>query len=211
MKKMIKCVICKEIKKYFAKGMCYQCYNKEYNRTHQKERRQYYKDHREESKKYYKDHRDEKLIYTKQYRERQIGYGGGSEMNKNCPTYLGITIAEQILSHIFKNVQIMPYGNHGYDFKCGKGYLVDVKSACFIKNYSIWSFHIRQNLIADYFLCLGFDNREDLNPLHLWLIPANDINHLTQASISESTLDKWSEYEQSLDEVLVCCNKMKGI
>ncbi len=111
----------------------------------------------------------------------------------------------------------MPYRNPGYDFKCANEFLIDVKAstarigktdnAC-----SNWMFHINKNPVADYFLCLAFDNRTNLKPLHLWLIPGKIINHLQNASISTSTLDKWSAYElpDKLDDVKLCCNILKG-
>ena len=109
--------------------------------------------------------------------------------NKDCAVYLGVYIAEQVLSQAFKNIQKMPYGNPGYDFKCSNGFLIDVKSSCLYKDNG-WSFTIEHNTIADYFLCLAFDNRANLNPLHVWLIPGEKINHLTSASISLSTIHK---------------------
>ena len=72
-------------------------------------------------------------------------------------------------------------------------------------------FNIHQNQIADYFLCLAFDNRQQLNPMHIWLIPSRKINNLKTLTISESRLDKWSQYEliDKLDKVIGCCNIMK--
>ncbi len=104
----------------------------------------------------------------------------------------------------------MPPNNHGFDFYCGKVHKVDVKSSANGDKNDSWSFGIRKNAIADYFLCIAFDNRDDLNPEHLWLIPGNDVNHLVHLGISKSTISKWSQYEQPLDKVLACCNKMKG-
>ena len=86
--------------------------------------------------------------------------------NKKSSNYLGITCAEQVLSKIFKGVEIMPYCYKGYDFKCNNGFLIDSKSSCVSKGkYNNWQFHINKNKIPDYFLCLAFDNRKDLNPL----------------------------------------------
>ena len=132
--------------------------------------------------------------------------------NLKSLTYLGVTIAEKVLSKIFKNVKLMPYGNPGYDFKCGKGFLVDVKSGCIRKNYIAWTFHINKNIIADYFLCLAFDNRDNLNPLHVWLIPNKRVSHLGALTISLSKLDKWSQYElNKLDNVKACCATLRNI
>lgn len=135
---------------------------------------------------------------------------GGIKNNKNCPGFLGVYIAEHILSHIYHNVKRMPYGHRGYDFICGKGYKIDVKSACLKENHpNLWGFSIKRNKIPDYFLCLAFDNREDLNPLYIWLIPGYILNNKFGTSISKSTLNKWKEYEQSINKVITCCNKCR--
>ena len=130
-------------------------------------------------------------------------------INKNCSQYLGCYIAEQILSKIFKDVKVMPQQNHGYDIICNQDKKIDIKSSA--TGYKDnWHFNIWRNKIADYFLCIAFDNREDLNPVHLWLIPGEDINHLTGIEILKSKLSKWSKYEQPIDKVITCCNEMKG-
>jgi len=136
---------------------------------------------------------------------------GGSKTNKQCSQYLGITIAERVLSKIFKNVKVMPFGNQGYDIICGQGYKIDIKSAVRRKQH-LWGFNIGRNQIADYFLCLAFDSREDLNPEHLWLIPGSNINYFTGITISELKLDKWSQYEitNKLNDVINCCNMIRG-
>ena len=74
-----------------------------------------------------------------------------------------------------------------------------------------WFFSINKNQIADYFLCIAFDNRDDLNPEYLWLIPGSDVNDKSGISIAESTIDKWSKYElDKLDDIISCCNNMKN-
>ena len=149
-------------------------------------------------------------IYTGFHRSSD----GGIKNNIDSSSYLGVYVAEQVLSKIFKNVEKMPYGNSGYDFICGKGCKIDVKSSCkhkFEKKSDGWTFAIRYNRIPDYFLCLTFDNRTTLNPEHIWLIPGNDVNNKGGISISESTLYKWSKYElNKLDDIIKCCNIIKG-
>jgi len=141
--------------------------------------------------------------------------------NKECADYLGIHIAERILSKIFQNVDRMPNCNPGYDFICNKGYKIDVKSACLFK--SKWLFHIYNNKIADYFLLLAFDNRTDLNPIHMWLIRNNEIINTRRTSCiineklgvtiynSNYGLSIYSKYEinDKLDKVKLCCNELK--
>ena len=129
--------------------------------------------------------------------------------NKKCSLYLGVHIAEQILSQAFKNVQRMPYGNPGFDFICNKGYMVDVKGSCLNKD-GAWCFNIRHNITADYFLCLAFDNREDLNPLHAWLIPGSKLNHLIKTTIRLGTIYKWDDYRLDVTKVAMCCDAMRS-
>lgn len=109
--------------------------------------------------------------------------------NKECSSYLGIGIAEEVLYRVFKDVVRMPMNNHGFDFVCNKGKRIDVKSSC-IREAGGWKFTIRRNHVADFFLCIAFDNRTDLNPLHLWLIPSHIVNYKTNAGISLSSLHK---------------------
>ena len=133
--------------------------------------------------------------------------------NKGCASFLGIHISERVLSYAFKDVVRMPYGNPGYDIICNKGKKIDVKSSCTRRdmrwNSISWAFNIGRNTTADYFLCLAFDNREDLNPLHAWLIPGSKINHLTGTSISPSTLHKWDAYALDTSKIGDCCDAMR--
>lgn len=132
--------------------------------------------------------------------------------NKSCALYLGVHIAERVLSHVFKDVKRMPLHNPGYDFICNEGKLIDVKASVQQRNTPTaswrWKFEINHNVIADYFLCLAFDNREDLNPLHLWLLPSSKFNKMKAISISQSTLFKWSRYEQPIEKVLDCRDEL---
>lgn len=143
--------------------------------------------------------------------------------NKNCAQYLGIYIAERLLSKIFEDVQRMPNNFSGYDFICGKGFKIDVKSCSFNKIEKMWRFYILKNKTADYFLLLAFDNREDLNPLHIWLIRGdeivgikgklNSLNNKNSICIgnTELSLKKYKCYEQNekLEKLVSCCNKEK--
>lgn len=134
---------------------------------------------------------------------------------KDSSPYLG-AIAERTLSKYFDNIKRMPYNNPGYDFLCGKGFKIDVKGAClrYPKGKSaLWAFNSRRNGVADYFLCLAFDNRRDLNPIHIWLIPGERLNKLIGFRIvdTEGGLKKWKFYEKSLDKAIYCCNKLKGV
>lgn len=132
--------------------------------------------------------------------------------NKECSSYLGVAVAERLVRHLFKDVVRMPNNNTGFDFVCAKDKKIDVKSSCLKiqhNKYLCWSFHIVNNQIADYFLLLAFDNRKDLIPLHQWLIPSHVLNHLKHTSISPSTLSKWEEYSQPIDQAQICCDTIK--
>ena len=97
--------------------------------------------------------------------------------NKECSQFLGIHIAEQVLSHVFKDVEQMPMNNPGYDFICNHGKKIDIKSSCLRKKGN-WLFNIKRNTTANYFLCLAFDDRGNMTPLHAWLIPGSKLNQL---------------------------------
>ena len=135
------------------------------------------------------------------------------DKNRECSSFLGVYVAERVLSHVFKNVNKMPMNNPGYDFICSRDYLVDVKCSCkhhIKKKVDRWMFNIRKNQIADYFLFLAFDNREDLNPLHIWLIPGDKINDHINVCVSESRLDKWDEYKLDIYKVTKCCDMLRN-
>jgi hypothetical protein len=134
--------------------------------------------------------------------------------NKACGAYLGVYVAEQVLSKYFEHIQRMPNGNPGYDFLCARGYKIDVKSSCRHhppKGSFTWAFSIKRNKIPDYFLCLAFDNRESLNPEHIWLVPAEEINGLSNFCVLGNNLRKWARFEKPLGKVLVACEMMKGV
>lgn len=119
---------------------------------------------------------------------------GPMEENKNCAGYLGIYIAENMIN-IGKH---MKNGNIGYDILDENANKLDVKSGCLrirSNHNPSWEFHIEKNTIADYFICIGFNDRKNLNPLHIWKIPGDCINDKRCLSISVTTLDKWSAYE----------------
>ena len=128
--------------------------------------------------------------------------------NKDCPSFLGVHITETLMRNIFKDVVMMPYGNPGYDMVCNKGWKVDSKSSCLNANGQ-WKFYIDRNVIADFFVCTAFDNREDLNVLHVWMIPGDVVNHLMSASIRPGTVHKWDQYKLDINKASACCNEMK--
>lgn len=135
----------------------------------------------------------------------------------DCTLYLGVHIAERALSTYFIEITRMPFGNPGYDFVCGKGFKIDVKSSCRRqpqrkKDSDRWSFHTEKNVIADFFLCLAFDSRESLNPEHIWLVPSKVCQSKNIISMSNSpvSLKKWEPYERPLGEVVARCTSMRA-
>jgi hypothetical protein len=175
-------------------------------------------------KRYYIKNREKILAYGHAYRlehpaistKRQHENGSRRPLSeaKDCAQYLGVYIAERALSNFFDNIQRMPANNPGYDFICGKGFKIDAKSSCIRirKRYTPhWQFKIMKNEIADYFILLAFDNRESLEPQHVWLIPGNVINHLTGVTIhnTQKGLAKYAQYEKPLDKVYSCCAKIR--
>jgi len=157
-----------------------------------------------------------KLCYAQDQKDRSLIKNNGKhprEINKDCSQWLGIEVAEKVLAAVFKNVQVMPENNRAFDFICGKGFKIDVKSSCrghYKNRNDRWNFTIKHNKVADYFLLLAFDSREDLNPEFIWLVPGSVINDKFAINISVTTTDKWKEYEKSIDKVIVCCNHMKN-
>ena len=129
--------------------------------------------------------------------------------NEDCPQYLGITVNERLIRHRFKEIKVMPFGFPGYDFICNKNMKIDAKSACLNKR-GYWSFAIRRNTEADYFLCVAYDNRNDLNIIHVWMIPGDKVNHLMGLAIRPSTIHKWDKYIYDIEGFSSCCNEMKN-
>ncbi len=122
--------------------------------------------------------------------------------NKSCASYLGVHIAERYLAFIFETSNRMPFGNHGFDFICGKGYKIDCKSSCLRGNDKNkgWNFRLNNNKIADYFICIGFNNIKRLKPMHIWLIKnTEEFKNKINISITNSSksLKKWEKYEQT--------------
>lgn len=171
---------------------------------------------KERDKQYDRSHREERIAYLRKYRQDLYAKGIKTPMEKAkySGAWLGIHIAERILSKYFEDITRMPNGNPGYDFICKRGYKIDAKCSCLVssrRQKPHWSFCIRKNKTADYFIFLAFNNRECLEPLHVWLVPGNVVNGKTRQVISDlpSSLSKWAEYEKPLDKVIQCCDAMK--
>lgn len=192
-KKGGRCVICKRINA------------KKFDSTHKesiaKAKHEYYITHKEARRESMHQY------YINTYRDRH-GMRAMAD-NKQCAQYLGVAVAEKILSEIYNNVTKMPYGHRGYDFICNKGKKIDVKSAC-VNKKGRWEFTIKRNTIAEFFLCLAFDNRTNLTPIHIWLIPGIDVNDKSGISIKPMVTDKWEKYELDISKVVNYCDNKKG-
>lgn len=193
MRKLIICSECGEEKLHAAKGLCKKCYDIEYRKKNSENKRI-----------------NDSNYYINVRRERE-GILPMSK-NKSCPLYLGVTVAEELLKNTFTIVEKMSLHNKGYDFICNRRMKIDAKSGVLrdrgIRGKS-WVFGIRRNKIANYFACIGFDNRIDLNIIYFWLIPSNIVNDKDSLTISKNKLDKWEKYLKPIDKMTACCNVMK--
>lgn len=135
----------------------------------------------------YKDHLD-KLAQNAGFKDQEerildrfhkIGKCSPMQLNKDCTTYFGIWIAENYIVKTFEDVDKAPYGTIGYDWICNKGKKIECKARC-LDSANRWSYPIADNnnnynTIADYFIISAWDNRESLNPLHIWIFHRDDI------------------------------------
>lgn len=204
---------CKECdKKYYKNHLEKRSeYNKKYYQDHREkileQKRNHRQNHKEEckeyNKEYYQDHKDEIRKRTCQVSMYE---------NKDCAAYLGIVIGERLIRHLFNDVEAMPYDFPDYDFICNKGKKINVKTACMTsqsKKYYRWKFTIRNNKIPDFFILVAFDNLTDLNLLHIWMIPGNEINNNSGKSIRPSTIHKWDKWKLNIKDAQLCCTEMK--
>ena len=158
--------------------------------------------------------------------QRQTRYARGHNIpmteNKQCSAYLGIAVAENVLCKIFDDITQMPLNNKGYDFICRNGYKIDVKASCITERSEknkMWMFPIKHNTIADYFLFIAFDDRNNLTPMHIWLIKSTEtirgrkLSEFSTLAIacSEYGVKQFVEYatKDKLEKTLKCCEKIK--
>jgi len=165
-----------------------------------------------------------KQDHPDKYQERQARYNqhrrerpGHTQMadNPKCTLYLGYFISETVLSREFKNVKRMPVTHPGYDFECNRHFKIDAKSSCLVnasRGGSYWQFTIKCNKVPHFYLLIAWDNRDNLNPIHIWLIPAALINmkKIIYIGNTEKSLAKWKKYERPLTNVLSCCKTMRA-
>ena len=212
---------------------CKECFSKskkihyiEHKDEYSKKSKKHYRENKEkiskDSRKRYIKNREKikrksRERYQKHHeeiRERERLRKGQLPMNENkfCSSYLGVVIAERLCRHLFKDVEMMSYGNTGFDIICNKGKKIDVKSSCIRSNTNKnprWGFHIENNTTADFFILVAFDNRTDLNPLHMWMNPGKEINNQGSVSTTLSRIHKWSQWERDINDAQLCCNELK--
>jgi len=165
----------------------------------------------EKSRKYYAEHIEDMREYGRRYAHDVIMCGKTAKDNPTCASYLGVYVAERVLSKVFADVVTMPPCNPGYDFICNGGKKIDVKSACIQYDRNRWSFGIKRNCIADYFLCVAFDNRVNLEPQHIWLIPGEKIKCFSILAIPMGATHRWAQYELDIiEDVRLRCDEMRG-
>lgn len=184
--------------------LCRKCYNRRYHQSNIDYAREY-------ARNYTSTHREQIHAYKASYRLNHGGKPMGE--NKSCSAYLGVHVAERVLSKVFKDVERMPYNHIGYDFICNRGMKIDVKSSTIHVRQDrndLWTFNIRKNTTADHFLCIAYDNRVDLTPMHVWLVPGDIINDVHSVAVSVGAPDKFREYELDIAKTAACCDDMRG-
>ncbi len=129
----------------------------------------------------YNDKRAQKLGYkdrAEYIREWQWNTGicGPMSENEDCESYFGVYIGENYISKLFENPIRMPPNNPGFDWICKNGKKIQCEARClhYIDGVFGWSFTIDYNNMADYFILSGWNNRESLEPIHIWMIHKND-------------------------------------
>ena len=159
-------------------------------------------------------------------RKRNKRYDKGEclpkEFNEDCSSHFGY-FTEDLMIKTFDGAIKMPLNNPGFDWSCKRGDKIDNKSRCLTyrkeSNWCGWIFSIEYNNIADWFILSGWDNRDSLNPLHVWIFHKNDIlaggefwkrNALciTNTSKGLKKFEKW-EVANKLDKLKELCDEMQ--
>ena len=199
---MNECTMCGKKGINGSSGLCAKCYQRQYRIDHREQLLEYQSNYR-------KLNHDRVTGWSKRSRLKMLGMR--MKTNKECSQFLGVYVAESVLSKVFEDVQRMPVTHPGYDFVCNRGKKIDVKSATRRSrgNNLSWGFNVNKNTTADYFLVIAFDDRHELTPLHLWMMPGHVVNDRVNITISHKTIDKWDEYRLDVDKVVSCCDEMK--
>ena len=95
--------------------------------------------------------------------------------NEECSSYFGVYIGENYVSKTFEDPIMMQYGNKGFDWICKNGKKIQHQARCLRYDRNQWTYNIFYNNIADYFILSAWDNREDLEPLYVWIYHKDDM------------------------------------
>lgn len=144
----------------------------------------------------YKDRKERRNEY-----EWAVGIRSPMSDNKDCSAHFGIYKGEELFKKfledvVFEYVEKTDYHDGGIDFKCksvrqefidrypqfrlerNKEYKIQLKVRCLRRRNknSWWDFtHIDYNNVPDYFILVGWDNRECLQPMYVWMFHKDDI------------------------------------
>lgn len=208
-----KCIDC--IKKYKAE---YRAKNRDFLRLQDKKWRDNNKElKRKMDKEYYKNNQDKIKAY-RQRKQKELHDKGivcpiSEAKDRDPALWLGVYVAEPLLTAYFGNANKMPITNPGFDYVCSRGYKIDVKSSIISRldkhgKGGRWKFQ-GINDIADYFFCIGFDNRDDLNVIKVWLFPKSVVSGIRTITISLSKLKKFEQYELNSESARILCENRK--
>lgn len=125
---------------------------------------------------------EHKRRYIQEWRHEN-GINQPMSDNEDCSLYLGTFIAKRkygrmILPEMFGGIEKeMLLNNPWYDFIVTGDVKIDIKSCCLreLKGWKGWEPKVRWNNVTDYFVILAFDNRTDLNLMHIWSIQKDEI------------------------------------
>lgn len=182
----------------------------------------------------------------KEYQRQYYHHTGRSfPMEEYYPMRFGILIGEELFKRfleelIFENVKYVGgYHDGGLDFICknpkkefierysqfklvrNKEYRVQLKVRClsYEDGRIRWDFNILYNNVADIFILSAWDNRESLQPIHIWLFHREDIIRGRKFYRRErfyildksEYLEKLEKYElkDKLERLKELCNKLK--
>jgi hypothetical protein len=67
-----------------------------------------------------------------------------------------------------------------------------------------------ENDKTDAFLCVAFDNINDLNPVRVYLIPEKEVCGKHSILITSNTENQWTKYEKPIGKVIEACDLMKS-
>lgn len=142
------------------------------------------------------------IEYMREYLRERNWKNNSEPMSesKNSSSFLGVFIGEGIFKEylltIFEHVEIMDYGNPGFDFTCknprqefidkypqfklarNHEYKIQLEAHCLyyrVGRSPCWGFQVEHNNIPDYYILIGFNTRECLDILHIWIFHRYDM------------------------------------